>query len=94
LWNVSSGASPTAEPRITLHWAGDAPNTIVTLSGSGSWDLTTNVQAPLTNAVANTNGDILLSTVNFTGGAAYTVILEGRKVLGYTSREVTDDGIA
>jgi hypothetical protein len=94
LWNVSPGASPTAEPRITLHWAGDAPNTIVTLSGSGSWDLTTNAQAPLTNAIANTNGDILLSTANFTTGAAYTVILEGRKVLGYTSREVTDDGIA
>jgi hypothetical protein len=94
LWNVAAGASPTTDPRIVLHWSGDAPNTIVTLTGSGSWDLSTNVQAPLVNATANTNGDILLSTINFTAGAAYTVILEGRKVAGYTSREVTDDGIA
>lgn len=94
LWNVATGASPVADPRIVLQWSGDAPNTIVTLTGSGSWDLSTNVQAPLVNAIANTNGDLLLSTVNFTAGAAYTVILEGRKVSGYTSREVTDDGIA
>ena len=95
-WNVSSGASATFTPRVTLSWAngiaGGTNTVITTLSGSGFWDLTTGGQAPLVNNQANTNGSILLSTAGFTANAAYTLILEGKKTAGYTSRETTDDG--
>ena len=94
-WSVASGTSSTMSPRITLKWYGASSNTdIVTLTGSGYWDLTTSGQCPLVNNAANTNGDILLSTTGFTANAAYTLILEGKKTSGYSSRETTDDGVA
>lgn len=94
-WSVASGTSSTMSPRITLKWRGTSNTTIVTLTGSGFWDLTSAGQCPLTNnAGAGANGDILLSTTGFTANAAYTVILEGKKTAGYTSRETTDDGVA
>lgn len=93
-WSVASGVSATMSPRVTLMWKGGAANVdIVTLTGSGYWDLTTGGQCPLTNNAANTNGDILLSTAGFTANAAYTVIIEGKKTAGYASRETTDDGV-
>ncbi len=94
-WNVSRGTSSLQDPRVTLAWRGTSNTTIVTLTGSGTLDLTTNLQAPLTNnAGAGANGDILLTTTGFTASAGYTVILEGKKTAGYTSRETTDDGIS
>ena len=94
-WSVASGTSATQSPRITLKWRGASSNTdIVTLTGSGYWDLTSSGQCPLTNNATNPNGDILLSTAGFTANAAYTVILEGKKTAGYSSRETTDDGSA
>lgn len=93
-WSVASGTSSTMSPRVTLKWAGSSNTTIVTLTGSGYWDLTTGGQCPLTNNASSPTGDILLSTTGFTANAAYTVIIEGRKVEGYSSREVTDDGVA
>jgi len=92
-WNVSKGTSSLQDPRVTLTWRGTSNTTIVTLSGSGTLDLTTNLQAPLTNnAGAGANGDILLTTTGFTASSGYTVILEGKKTAGYSSRETTDDG--
>ena len=92
-WNVARGTSSLQDPRVTLLWRGTSNTTIVTLTGSGTLDLTTNLQAPLTNnAGAGANGDILLTTTGFTASAGYTVILEGKKTAGYTSRETTDDG--
>ncbi len=92
-WSVASGTSATQSPRITLKWRGASSNTdIVTLTGSGYWDLTSSGQCPLTNNATSPNGDILLTTAGFTANAAYTVILEGKKTAGYTSRETTDDG--
>ena len=92
-WNVARGTSSLQDPRVTLLWRGTSNTTIVTLTGSGTLDLTTNLQAPLTNnAGAGANGDILLTTTGFTASAGYTVILEGKKTAGYTSREATDDG--
>jgi hypothetical protein len=93
-WSIASGASATQSPIIKLHWSGDAPNTIATLTGSGVFDLVTNGTCPITNEIANTNGNLLISTTGFTNGAAYTIIIEGKKTAGYSSREVTDDGIA
>jgi len=94
-WSVASGTSATQSPRVTLKWKGASSNTdIVTLTGSGYWDLTTSGQCPLTNNASSPNGDILLSTSGFTANAAYTVILEGKKTAGYVSRETTDDGSA
>ena len=94
-WSVASGTSATMSPRVTLKWKGASSNTdIVTLTGSGYWDLTTSGQCPLVNNATNPNGDILLSTTGFTANAAYTVILEGKKTAGYSSRETTDDGSA
>lgn len=93
-WSVASGTSSTMSPRVTLKWAGSSNTTIVTLTGSGYWDLSTGGQCPLTNNAPSPTGDILLSTTGFTANAAYTVIIEGRKVEGYSSREVTDDGVA
>ena len=94
-WNVSRGTSSLQDPRVTLTWRGTSNTTIVTLTGSGTLDLTTNLQAPLTNnAGAGANGDILLTTTGFTASAGYTIILEGKKTAGYTSRETTDDGIS
>ena len=92
-WSVASGTSATMSPRVTLKWKGASSNTdIITLTGSGYWDLTTSGQCPLTNNASDPNGDILLSTAGFTANAAYTVILEGKKTAGYSSRETTDDG--
>jgi len=92
-WNVSKGTSSLQDPRVTLTWRGTSNTTIVTLTGSGTLDLTTGLQAPLTNnAGAGANGDILLTTTGFTASSGYTVILEGKKTAGYSSRETTDDG--
>lgn len=94
-WNVAKGTSSTIDPRVTLAWRGTSNTTIVTLTGSGTLDLTTNFQAPLTNnAGAGANGDILLTTSGFTNNASYTLILEGKKTAGYSSRETTDDGVS
>ena len=94
-WNVARGTSSLQDPRVTLAWRGTSNTTIVTLTGSGTLDLTTNLQAPLTNnAGAGANGDILLTTTGFTASAGYTIILEGKKTAGYTSRETTDDGVS
>ena len=93
-WNVARGTSSLQDPRVTLTWRGTSNTTIVTLTGSGTLDLTTNLQAPLTNnAGAGANGDILLTTTGFTASAGYTLILEGKKTAGYASRETTDDGV-
>ena len=86
-WSIAG-----ANSKVKLMWSGDLPNTIVYLSGSGTMDLTTNLTTPITNNIANTNGDIYLSTAGFVGGAGYTIFLEGKKVAGYSSRETTDDG--
>ena len=97
-WNVSRGTSSLQDPRVTLFWAnsvaGGANTTIATLSGSGVLDLTTGLQAPFTNNAANTAGNIMLSTTGFTTSAAYTLVLEGKKTAGYSSRETTDDGVS
>ena len=93
-WSIASGTSSTMSPRVTLTWDGGTPATIVTLTGSGFWDLTTAGQAPLTNNAVSANGDILLTTTGFTANAAYTLIIEGHKTAGYTSRETTDDGVS
>lgn len=93
-WSVASGTSSTMSPRVTLKWAGSSNTTIVTLTGSGFWDLTSAGQCPLINNAPAPTGDILLSTTGFTANAAYTVIVEGKKVAGFLSRETTDDGIA
>ena len=82
-WNVARGTSSLQDPRVTLAWRGTSNTTIVTLTGSGTLDLTTNLQAPLTNnAGAGANGDILLTTTGFTASAGYTIILEGKKTAG------------
>ncbi len=94
-WNVSRGTSSLQDPRVTLTWRGTSNTTIVTLTGSGTLDLTTNLQAPLTNnAGAGANGYILLTTTGFTASAGYTFIVEGKKTAGYSSRETTDDGVS
>jgi hypothetical protein len=95
-WNIARGTSSLQDPRVTLFWVGSggANTTIVTLTGSGTLDLTTGLQAPLTNNAANTAGNIMLSTTGFTASAAYTLVLEGKKTAGYTSRETTDDGVS
>lgn len=94
-WSVASGTSATMSPRISLLWAGASANTLIaTLTGSGFWDLTSAGQAPLINNATSPTGDILLSTAGFTANAAYTVIIEGHKIAGYSSRESTDDGIS
>ena len=36
--------------------------------------------------------DIYLSTFGHVAGAGYTIIVEGKKTAGFTSRETTDDG--
>lgn len=93
-WSIASGTSSTMSPRVTLKWAGSSNTTIVTLTGSGFWDLTSAGQCPITNNAPSPTGDILLSTAGFTANAAYTVIIEGKKVAGYASRETTDDGVS
>ena len=94
-WNIAKGTSSLQDPRVTLAWRGTSNTTIVTLTGSGTLDLTTNIQAPLTNnAGAGANGDILLTTTGFTASSGYTLILEGKKTAGYSSRETTDDGVS
>ena len=91
-WSIAG-----ANSKVKLMWSGDnspTTNTIVFLTGTGTMDLATNLTAPLTNNTANTNGDIYLSTAGFVVGAGYTLILEGKKTAGFSSRETTDDGIS
>lgn len=88
-WSIAG-----ANSKVRLMWSGDATNTIAVLTGTGTWDLATNLTAPLTNNIANTNGDIYLSTLGFAAGASYTIIVEGKKTAGFTSRETTDDGVS
>jgi len=88
-WSIAG-----ANSKVKLMWSGDTPNTTVFLSGTGTMDLATNLTTPITNNVANTNGDIYLSTAGFVAGAGYTIIVEGKKTAGYTSRETTDDGVS
>lgn len=88
-WSIAG-----ANTKVKLMWSGDTPNTIVYLSGSGTMDLATNLTAPITNNIANTNGDIYLSTLGSVAGSGYTIIVEGKKTAGYTSRETTDDGVS
>lgn len=91
-WSVASGTSATMSPRVTLSWAGSANTIIATLTGSGYWDLTSGGQCPFINNASAPTGDILLTTTGFTANAAYTVVVEGKKVAGFASREPTDDG--
>jgi hypothetical protein len=93
-WSVASGTSATMSPRVTLSWGGSTNTIITTLTGSGFWDLTAAGQCPLTNNAPAPTGDILLSTAGFTANAAYTLIIEGKKVAGFSSREETDDGVS
>ena len=87
-WNVSSN-------RVNLLWRGTTNTLITTLTGTGYWNLVGEGSMPLTNnAGAGANGDILLTTSGFVAGSAYTIIMEGKKLSGYTSRETTDDGIS
>ncbi len=88
-WSIAG-----ANTKVKLMWSGDTPNTIAYLSGSGTMDLATNLTAPITNNIANTNGDIYLSTLGSVAGAGYTIIVEGKKTAGFTSRETTDDGVS
>jgi len=88
-WSIAG-----ANTKVKLMWSGDTPNTIAYLSGSGTMDLVTNLTAPITNNIANTNGDIYLSTLGSVAGAGYTIIVEGKKTAGFTSRETTDDGVS
>jgi hypothetical protein len=81
-----------ANSKVKLMWAGTGSNTFAYLTGTGTFDLTTNLTTPFTNSVANTNGDIYLSTLGFTAGSTYTIVIEGKKTAGYSSRETTDDG--
>lgn len=91
-WSVASGTSATMSPRVTLAWAGSANTIIATLTGSGYWDLTSGGQCPFINNAPTPTGDILLTTTGFTANAAYTLVVEGKKVAGFASREPTDDG--
>jgi hypothetical protein len=87
-WNVSSN-------RVNLLWRGTTNTLITTLTGTGYWNLVGEGSMPLTNnAGAGANGDILVTTSGFVAGSAYTIIMEGKKLSGYTSRETTDDGIS
>jgi hypothetical protein len=87
-WNVSSN-------RVNLLWRGTTNTLITTLTGTGYWNLVGEGSMPLTNnAGAGANGDILVTTSGFVSGSAYTIIMEGKKLSGYTSRETTDDGIS
>jgi hypothetical protein len=88
-WSIAG-----ANSKVKLMWSGDEPNTIAYLSGSGTMDLVTNLTSPITNSIANTNGDLYLSTAGFVGGSGYTIIVEGKKTAGYSSRETTDDGVS
>jgi hypothetical protein len=75
-------------------WGGTGANTFAILTGSGTFDLVTNLTTPFVNTTANTTGDIYLSTLGFTAGATYTIVMEGKKTAGYASRETTDDGVS
>lgn len=88
-WSIAG-----ANTKVKLMWSGDTPNTIVYLSGTGNFDLVSNLTSPLTVSTANSNGDIFLSTLGAVAGSGYTVIIEGKKLTGYTSRETTDDGVS
>lgn len=86
-WTISG-----ANSKVKLMWGGTGANTFAILTGTGTFDLVTNFTSPFVNTTANTTGDIYLSTLGFTSGATYTVVMEGKKTAGYASRETTDDG--
>jgi hypothetical protein len=81
-----------ANSKVKLMWGGTGANTFAILTGTGTFDLATNLTTPFVNTTANTTGDIYLSTLGFVAGATYTIVMEGKKTAGYASRETTDDG--
>ena len=83
-----------ANSKVKLMWGGTGANTFAILTGTGTFDLATNLTTPFVNTTANTTGDIYLSTLGFTAGATYTIVMEGKKTAGYASRETTDDGVS
>jgi hypothetical protein len=88
-WSIAG-----ANSKVKLMWGGTGANTFAILTGSGTFDLVTNLTTPFVNTTANTTGDIYLSTLGFTAGATYTIVMEGKKTAGYASRETTDDGVS
>ena len=83
-----------ANSKVKLMWSGTGSNTFAILTGTGTFDLATNLTTPFVNTTANTIGDIYLSTLGFVAGATYTIVMEGKKTAGYASRETTDDGVS
>jgi hypothetical protein len=78
LWEGSSGAND---------------RTIVTMAGGGEGDFDLTDLGTIKNNAVSPTGSILLTTHGFAATSHYTVIIECRKS-GFTSREVTDSGVA
>jgi hypothetical protein len=87
-WSLDNGYAQ-------LKWEGAntaSHKTIVTMSSANpSFDMLDNAAVP--NNATGATGSVLLSTTGFTSSSHYTVVAQFRKT-GFSSREVTDSGVA
>ena len=69
----------TANPKsaVEIKWDGDTKSTALLLGGNGYWNLR-EAGDEIPNNATTPNGDVLLSTRNFTSGDNYSIIVEFR----------------
>ena len=75
IWYSINTVNPKSA--VEIKWDGDTKSTALLLGGNGYWNL---IEAgdEIPNNATTPNGDLLVSTKNFTTGDNYTIIVEFR----------------
>ena len=75
IWYSINTVNPKSA--VEIKWDGDTKSTALLLSGNGYWNLREAGNEVPNNAITP-NGDVLLSTRNFTSGDNYSILVEFR----------------
>ena len=75
IWYSINSANPKSA--VEIKWDGDTKSTALLLGGNGYWNLR-EAGDEIPNNATTPNGDLLVSTKNFTTGDNYTIIVEFR----------------
>tara|TARA_B100001057_G_scaffold436656_1_gene467879 strand:+ start:1524 stop:1916 length:393 start_codon:yes stop_codon:yes gene_type:complete len=75
IWYSINTVNPKSA--IEIKWDGDTKSTALLLSGNGYWNLR-EAGNEVPNNATTPNGDVLLSTRNFTSGDNYSILVEFR----------------
>ncbi len=75
IWYSINTVNPKSA--VEIKWDGDTKSTALLLSGNGYWNLR-EAGNEVPNNATTPNGDVLLSTRNFTSGDNYSILVEFR----------------